>query len=64
MVLTVFKNLNKRKKEKIEKKIGKNIVVSLLASNLLKIFKIYFYNLNHKNSVLLCSLMKITIKNL
>ena len=27
MVLTVFKNLNKRKKEKIEKKIGKNIVV-------------------------------------
>ena len=44
------------------RKVGKEHSSCLLVSNLLKIFKIYFYNINHKNSVLLCSLMKITIK--
>ena len=44
-------------------KYFKNLKSScLLVSNLLKIFKIYFYNINHKNSVLLCSLMKIIKK--
>ena len=44
------------------RKVGKEHSSCLLVSNLLKIFKIYFYNINHKNSVLLCSLMKIIKK--